>query len=197
MYFIKLTKPKMLIIILSLKNLAEKMNKQLIKKFNTARVNMLTTMNTYFMGELANKGILTVFDLNISEANIIFYLFNNQREFSISEIIESQRISKFTTSRAVKKLVNLGLIERYQKSDNMRVSYIKLTPKGQEICNADGQNALYEYNFLFDKICTEDELQQVIDNILNINSVLSRIEAYSVSQLKEELQNQNSASDSQ
>lgn len=65
---------------------------------------MLTTMNTYFMGELANKGILAVFDLNISEANIIFYLFNNQREFSISEIIESQRISKFTTSRAVKNL---------------------------------------------------------------------------------------------
>lgn len=63
MYFIKLTKPKMLIIILSLKNLAEKMNKQLIKKFNTARVHMLTTMNTYFMGELANKGILAVFDL--------------------------------------------------------------------------------------------------------------------------------------
>ncbi len=167
------------------------MNKQLIKNFISEKVKMLTNMNTYYIGEIDNKGLMAMFDLNISEANIVWYLYNSKRDASIAEIIESQHISKFTTSRSVSKLIKLGLIERYQKSENLRFSYIKLTEKGWEACKADVKNVIYEYNFLLDKICTDEELEQVINDISAINNILGRINKYSVSQLQEELRQQN------
>ncbi|PEL59940.1 MarR family transcriptional regulator [Bacillus wiedmannii] len=67
-----------------------------------------------------------------SEVHCIEYIENNA-DSNVTQLAEAFYVTRGAISRMTKKLIQKGLVESYQKSENKKEIYFKLTEQGKEI----------------------------------------------------------------
>ena len=67
-----------------------------------------------------------------SEVHCIEYIEKNKNS-NVTTLAESFYMTRGAISKLTKKLIHKGLIESYQKSDNRKEVYFRLTKKGKEV----------------------------------------------------------------
>ncbi|MGU8237985.1 MarR family transcriptional regulator [Clostridium perfringens] len=99
-----------------------------------------------------------------SEIHCIEYIANNV-DCNVTKLAESFYMTRGAISKLSKKLMEKGLIESYQKEDNKKEIYFKLTEKGKAInkIHDDLHNEFQERDkAVFDKI-TEEQFDYMIN----------------------------------
>ncbi|HDR7846425.1 TPA: MarR family transcriptional regulator [Bacillus toyonensis] len=107
---------------------------------------------------------------NSSEVHCIEYIEKNV-DSNVTKLAESFYMTRGAISRITKKLIKKGLIENYQKSDNKKEIYFRLTEQGKVIykIHEDLHKEFEERDkVVFDQV-TEEEF----------DSILSFVEKYS------------------
>jgi DNA-binding MarR family transcriptional regulator len=85
--------------------------------------------NGFILTELSDRGIDGIV---VSHGDIIDALFQRQR-MTMAEIAKKIARDKSTVTALVNKLVALGYVTRERDTEDTRVVYVTLTPKGQEL----------------------------------------------------------------
>ncbi|MED2041097.1 MarR family transcriptional regulator [Bacillus wiedmannii] len=67
-----------------------------------------------------------------SEVHCIEYIENNA-DSNVTQLAEAFYVTRGAISRMTKKLIQKGLVESYQKSENKKEIYFRLTEQGKEI----------------------------------------------------------------
>lgn len=75
----------------------------------------------------------SITDLIPSHGNILTALYQNDGKLTMKEIAKRIGKDKSTVTPLVKKLLNLGYIEKRKCEKDKRITYINLTDKGREI----------------------------------------------------------------
>ena len=89
----------------------------------------LELANRFIIHELESRGI---FGIVPSHGDILFLLFRSDR-LPMQEIASRIHRTKPTVTILVKKLVELGYVDREKSQEDSRVTYISLTEKGEEL----------------------------------------------------------------
>ncbi|RWQ72661.1 MarR family transcriptional regulator [Bacillus cereus] len=115
-----------------------------------------------------------------SEVHCIEYIENNA-DSNVTQLAEAFYVTRGAISRMTKKLIQKGLVESYQKSENKKEIYFRLTEQGKEIYKIH-ENLHKEFQerdkAVFEQV-TEEEF----------NSIISFVEKYS-RHLDEEIKKQ-------
>ena len=85
--------------------------------------------NRFIISELESRGISGIAP---SHGDIFFLLFHHDR-LPMQEIASKIHRTKPTVTILVKKLVELGYVEREKSQEDTRVTYISLTKKGRRL----------------------------------------------------------------
>ncbi|ATI59630.1 MarR family transcriptional regulator [Bacillus cereus] len=105
-----------------------------------------------------------------SEVHCIEYIENNA-DSNVTQLVEAFYVTRGAISRMTKKLIQKGLVESYQKSENKKEIYFRLTEQGKEIYKIH-ENLHKEFQerdkAVFEQV-TEEEF----------NSIISFVEKYS------------------
>ncbi len=105
-----------------------------------------------------------------SEVHCIEYIENNA-DSNVTQLAEAFYVTRGAISRMTKKLIQKGLVESYQKSENKKEIYFRLTEEGKEIYKIH-ENLHKEFQerdkAVFEQV-TEEEF----------NSIISFVEKYS------------------
>ncbi|WP_324659758.1 MarR family transcriptional regulator [Bacillus cereus] len=105
-----------------------------------------------------------------SEVHCIEYIENNA-DSNVTQLAETFYVTRGAISRMTKKLIQKGLVESYQKSENKKEIYFRLTEQGKEIYKIH-ENLHKEFQerdkAVFEQV-TEEEF----------NSIISFVEKYS------------------
>lgn len=95
-------------------------NELLVKLFNYI---------LYIEGKnLKKKGV----DLSMNSVHLL-EIIQNTKENTMSNIAQTAMITQGTLTTNVKKLVENGVLERYQDSQDKRITRLRLTEKGKQI----------------------------------------------------------------
>ncbi|AYF06505.1 MULTISPECIES: MarR family transcriptional regulator [Bacillus] len=106
-----------------------------------------------------------------SEVHCIEYIENNA-DSNVTQLAEAFYVTRGAISRMTKKLINKGLIESYQKSENKKEIYFRLTEQGKEIykIHEELHNEFQER----DKAVFEQVTEAEFDSIINFVEKYSR-----------------------
>ena len=84
---------------------------------------------------------------------------------NFSQLAEALKLTKPAISAIIRKLSNMGLIEKVQSEEDKRVFYICVTGKGKSIINGDEE--LYEkISILIRNIVVSDEKYKFLEDLL-------------------------------
>ncbi|MDA2437596.1 MarR family transcriptional regulator [Bacillus cereus] len=105
-----------------------------------------------------------------SEVHCIEYIENNA-DSNVTQLAEAFYVTRGAISRMTKKLIQKGLVESYQKSENKKEIYFRLTEQGKEIykIHENLHKELQERDKAVFEQVTEEEF----------NSIISFVEKYS------------------
>ncbi|MFB6589141.1 MarR family transcriptional regulator [Bacillus thuringiensis] len=115
-----------------------------------------------------------------SEVHCIEYIENNA-DSNVTQLAEAFYVTRGAISRMTKKLIQKGLVESYQKSENKKEIYFRLTEQGKEIYKIH-ENLHKEFQER-DKAVFEQVTEE------GFNSIISFVEKYS-RHLDEEIKKQ-------
>ncbi|PEW75656.1 MarR family transcriptional regulator [Bacillus cereus] len=106
-----------------------------------------------------------------SEVHCIEYIENNA-DSNVTQLAEAFYVTRGAISRMTKKLINKGLIESYQKSENKKEIYFRLTEQGKEIyiIHEELHNEFQQR----DKAVFEQVTEAEFDSIINFVEKYSR-----------------------
>ncbi|PGD98203.1 MarR family transcriptional regulator [Bacillus wiedmannii] len=98
-----------------------------------------------------------------SEVHCIEYIENNA-DSNVTQLAEAFYVTRGAISRMTKKLIKKGLMESYQKSDNKKEIYFKLTEQGKEIykIHEELHNEFQERDKAVFEQVTESEFDSII-----------------------------------
>ena len=98
-----------------------------------------------------------------SEVHCIEYIENNA-DSNVTQLAEAFYVTRGAISRMTKKLIQKGLIESYQKSENKKEIYFRLTEQGKEIykIHEDLHNEFHERDKSVFEEVTEEEFDSII-----------------------------------
>ncbi|MGX5499019.1 MarR family transcriptional regulator [Bacillus wiedmannii] len=99
-----------------------------------------------------------------SEVHCIEYIENNT-DSNVTQLAEAFYVTRGAISRMTKKLINKGLIESYQKSENKKEIYFRLTEQGKEIYKI--HEKLHNEFQERDKAVFEQVTEAEFDSIIN------------------------------
>lgn len=99
-----------------------------------------------------------------SEVHYIEYIGKNS-ESNVTKLAESFYMTRGAISKMTKKLIKKGVVESYQKPDNKKEIYFKLTKQGQQIYKV--HEKLHKEFQERDKSVFEHITEKQFDNILN------------------------------
>jgi DNA-binding MarR family transcriptional regulator len=140
------------------------MNKeeQVVKGFRDL-INKLSWLNKLKMEDILK-------DYKSSEVHCIEYIGKNV-DSNVTKLAESFYMTLGAISKLTKKLIKKGIIESYQKPDNKKEIYFRLTEQGQEI---------YKVHEELHKEFTERD-KAIFEHITEdqFDSILSFVEKYS------------------
>ncbi|MEG6511067.1 MarR family transcriptional regulator [Desulforamulus ruminis] len=85
-------------------------------------------------GELLSKHLGRNFgDISVSEVHCIEQI-SRIEEANVTKLSEGMELTRGAVSKLTKKLLQKGVIEKYQKPENKKEIYFKLNDQGKEIC---------------------------------------------------------------
>ncbi|MED0874872.1 MarR family transcriptional regulator [Bacillus mobilis] len=98
-----------------------------------------------------------------SEVHCIEYIENNA-DSNVTQLAEAFYVTRGAISRMTKKLIQKGLIESYQKSENKKEIYFRLTEQGKEIykIHEDLHNEFQKRDKAVFEEITEKEFDSII-----------------------------------
>ncbi|MFJ8216293.1 MarR family transcriptional regulator [Bacillus cereus] len=98
-----------------------------------------------------------------SEVHCIEYIENNA-DSNVTQLAEAFYVTRGAISRMTKKLIQKGLIESYQKSENKKEVYFKLTEQGKEIykIHEDLHKEFQDRDKAVFEQVTEEEFESII-----------------------------------
>ncbi|MGG5737571.1 MULTISPECIES: MarR family transcriptional regulator [Bacillus cereus group] len=98
-----------------------------------------------------------------SEVHCIEYIENNA-DSNVTQLAEAFYVTRGAISRMTKKLMQKGLIESYQKSENKKEIYFRLTEQGKEIykIHEDLHKEFQERDKAVFEQVTEEEFESII-----------------------------------
>ncbi|HDR7737718.1 TPA: MarR family transcriptional regulator [Bacillus thuringiensis] len=98
-----------------------------------------------------------------SEVHCIEYIENNA-DSNVTKLAEAFYVTRGAISRMTKKLIQKGLIESYQKSENKKEIYFRLTEEGKEIykIHEDLHKEFQERDKAVFEQVTEEEFDSII-----------------------------------
>ncbi|GAB6458777.1 MarR family transcriptional regulator [Bacillus cereus group sp. MYBK71-2] len=98
-----------------------------------------------------------------SEVHCIEYIENNT-DSNVTQLAEAFYVTRGAISRMTKKLIQKGLIESYQKSENKKEIYFRLTEQGKEIykIHEDLHKEFQERDKAVFEQVTEEEFDSII-----------------------------------
>lgn len=108
-----------------------------------------------------------------SEVHCIEYIENNP-DSNVTKLAESFFMTRGAISKLTKKLIEKGLIESYQKLDNKKEVYFRLTEQGKVIykIHEDLHNEFRERDkFVFEQI-TEEQYNHMLNFVQNYSKHL-------------------------
>ncbi|MDA2430265.1 MarR family transcriptional regulator [Bacillus cereus] len=105
-----------------------------------------------------------------SEVHCIEYIENNA-DSNVTQLAEAFYVTRGAISRMTKKLIQKGLVESYQKSENKKEIYFRLTEQGKEIYKI--HENLHKESQERDKAVFEQVTEE------EFNSIISFVEKYS------------------
>ncbi|MDA2451210.1 MarR family transcriptional regulator [Bacillus cereus] len=106
-----------------------------------------------------------------SEVHCIEYIENNA-DSNVTQLAEAFYVTRGAISRMTKKLIQKGLVESYQKSENKKEIYFKLTEQGKEIYKIH-ENLHKEFQER-DKAVFEQVTAEEFDSIISFVEKYSR-----------------------
>ncbi|AFQ12402.1 MarR family transcriptional regulator [Bacillus pacificus] len=106
-----------------------------------------------------------------SEVHCIEYIENNA-DSNVTQLAEAFYVTRGAISRMTKKLMKKGLIESYQKSENKKEIYFKLTEQGKEIYKI--HEDLHKEFQERDKVVFEQVTEKEFDSIISFVEKYSR-----------------------
>ncbi|MEW9138783.1 MarR family transcriptional regulator [Bacillus wiedmannii] len=106
-----------------------------------------------------------------SEVHCIEYIENNS-DSNVTQLAEAFYVTRGAISRMTKKLINKGFIESYQKSENKKEIYFRLTEQGKEIYKIHEE--LHNEFQQRDKAVFEQVTEAEFDSIINFVEKYSR-----------------------
>ncbi|HDR4374328.1 MarR family transcriptional regulator [Bacillus cereus] len=106
-----------------------------------------------------------------SEVHCIEYIENNA-DSNVTQLAEAFYVTRGAISRMTKKLIQKGLIESYQKSENKKEIYFRLTEQGKEIYKIH-ENLHKEFQER-DKAVFEQVTEEEFDSIIRFVEKYSR-----------------------
>ncbi|PEL18096.1 MarR family transcriptional regulator [Bacillus wiedmannii] len=106
-----------------------------------------------------------------SEVHCIEYIENNA-DSNVTQLAEAFYVTRGAISRMTKKLIKKGLIESYQKSENKKEIYFRLTEQGKEIYKIH-ENLHKEFQER-DKAVFEQVTEEEFDSIISFVEKYSR-----------------------
>jgi DNA-binding MarR family transcriptional regulator len=102
-------------------------------------------------------------DYKSSEVHCIEYIGSNV-DPNVTKLAESFYMTNGAISKLTKKLINKGLIESYQKPDNKKEIYFRLTEQGKKVYEI--HEGLHQEFQQRDKIIFEDVTEEQFDGML-------------------------------
>ncbi|MDW2797347.1 MarR family transcriptional regulator [Clostridium boliviensis] len=101
---------------------------------------------------------------NPSEIHCIAYI-GEDMDSNVTKLAESFDMTRGAISKLTKKLINKGLIESYQRADNKKEVYFKLTSQGKKIYNIheDIHREFKDRDQPFFNQVTEEQLDVILD----------------------------------
>ncbi|MFE6138639.1 MarR family transcriptional regulator [Bacillus sp. NPDC057893] len=98
-----------------------------------------------------------------SEVHCIEYIENNV-DSNVTQLAEAFYVTRGAISRMTKKLIKKGIIESYQKSENKKEIYFRLTEQGKEIykIHEDLHKEFQERDKAVFEQVTEEEFDSII-----------------------------------
>ncbi|AUB64389.1 TPA: MarR family transcriptional regulator [Bacillus thuringiensis] len=106
-----------------------------------------------------------------SEVHCIEYIENNA-DSNVTQLAEAFYVTRGAISRMTKKLIQKGFIESYQKSENKKEIYFRLTEQGKEIYKIH-ENLHKEFHER-DKAVFEQVTKEEFDSIIRFVEKYSR-----------------------
>ncbi|KPU52214.1 MULTISPECIES: MarR family transcriptional regulator [Bacillus] len=106
-----------------------------------------------------------------SEVHCIEYIENNA-DSNVTQLAEAFYVTRGAISRMTKKLIKKGLIESYQKSENKKEIYFRLTEQGKEIYKIHEE--LHKEFQERDKAVFEQVTESEFDSIISFVEKYSR-----------------------
>ncbi|HHK5541748.1 MarR family transcriptional regulator [Bacillus thuringiensis] len=106
-----------------------------------------------------------------SEVHCIEYIENNA-DSNVTQLAEAFYVTRGAISRMTKKLIQKGLVESYQKSENKKEIYFRLTEQGKEIYKIH-ENLHKEFQER-DKAVFEQVTEEEFDSIISFVEKYSR-----------------------
>jgi DNA-binding MarR family transcriptional regulator len=103
-------------------------------------------------------------DYKSSEVHYIECIGRNV-DSNVTKLAESLYMTRGAISKMTKKLINKGIIESYQKPDNKKEIYFRLTEKGQEIYKV--HEKLHKEFQERDKVVFDQVTEEQFDNMLS------------------------------
>ena len=105
-------------------------------------------------GEASGFSQLTISQLHYIEA---IHLLNNP---TISEVAEALKISKASATVGVRRLADLGFLNKRKSDQDKRVTHVSLTKKGEKLVRSK-QSALNEYENKMIAALSPEEMKQL------------------------------------
>ncbi|QHI71695.1 MarR family transcriptional regulator [Aminipila terrae] len=99
-----------------------------------------------------------------SEVHYIEYIGRNS-DSNVTKLAESLYMTRGAISKMTRKLIKKGAIESYQKPDNKKEIYFRLTKQGQEVYNIHEE--LHKEFQERDKVVFEQITEEQLDSMLN------------------------------
>ncbi|PEP48571.1 MarR family transcriptional regulator [Bacillus wiedmannii] len=106
-----------------------------------------------------------------SEVHCIEYIENNA-DSNVTQLAEAFYVTRGAISRMTKKLIKKGLIKSYQKSENKKEIYFRLTEQGKEIYKIHEE--LHKEFQERDKAVFEQVTESEFDSIISFVEKYSR-----------------------
>lgn len=99
-----------------------------------------------------------------SEVHCMEYIDRNT-DSNVTKLAEAFFMTRSATSKITKKLIEKGFVESYQKPDNKKEIYFRLTREGKEVSKIHDE--LHKEFQDRDKVVFEDVTKEEFDTIIN------------------------------
>ncbi len=107
---------------------------------------------------------------------LLIIFLSASRKLTIGKIAERMNISKPNIAPIIRRLVEQGYMERMPMDKDKRKYYLKITAKGEEICNNIHQYAVDRLGTAFSTLSSA-ELNRFLKALLTVNRVMENVKS--------------------